>query len=376
MHSFWVILIAACLALSSCSHSGRQSGSCNAKEATPLEYASGFSIERFEGYTRVSVRNPWDTLKTLHNYILVDREQPAAGNLPEGTLIKIPVKNAVIYTSVHSGMAAQMGCLESVCGVCEPQYITCQEVLDAIKAGAIADLGLSTAPDIEKIISLEAEVILASPFENSGYGAAEKNGVPIVEAADYMENHPLGRTEWIKFYGLLFGEEARADSIFNETCRNYNELKEMAAGCKERPTVFLERKYGATWAVPGADSYIAVMHRDAGADYIFSNVRGTNSIQMSYEKVFEQAADADFWIMKHNHASGFSYSDLKKEYQPYSNFNAYKNHRIFACNTMGTPYYDDITLHPDLILKDFISIYHPELLPGHRAKYYRPLEDR
>lgn len=375
MHSFWVILIAACLALSSCSQSGRQSSSCNAGESTTLEYASGFSIERFEGYTKVAVRNPWDTLKTLHDYILVDREQPVPADLPEGTLIKVPVNKAVIYTSVHSAMAAQMDCLDKICGVCEPQYITCREVLDGIKSGAIVDLGLSTAPDIEKIINLEAEVILASPFENSGYGSAEKIGMPIVEAADYMENHPLGRTEWIKFYGLLFGKEAEADSIFNETCRSYNELKEMAAGCNERPTVLLERKYGATWGVPGADSYIAVMHRDAGADYIFKEVSGTNSIQMSFENVFDEAYNADYWLMKHNNTGTFSYSDLKKEYQPYGNFEAFKNHRIFACNTVGTPYYDDITLHPDLILKDFISIYHPELLPGYKAKYYKPLDE-
>lgn len=377
MRSFLVIsIVSVCLAMSSCSNAGRHIASTQPTKTEAIEYATGFSIEYFGGYTKVSVRNPWDTTRILHDYILISWDKPVPDNIPEGTVIKVPVKNAVIYTSVHSSMAAQMGCLDKVCGVCEPQYITSPDVILGIQSGDIADLGLSTAPDIEKIIEMETDVIIASPFENSGFGAAEKIGVPIVEAADYMENHPLGRTEWIKFYGLLFGKKAEADSIFKATCLSYNSMKKMANGCEHRPTVLLERKYGATWGVPGSDSYIAVMHRDAGADYIFDSVSGTNSVQMSFEEVYDKAYDADFWLMKHNSTSVFSYETLKKEYLPYANFEAFKNHRIFACNSIETTYYDDITLHPDLILKDFINIYHPELLSGYTPKYYLPLEDR
>jgi len=374
MNRFLVIVAAACLALSSCNNAGREAAACRPGETIELEYATGFGIERFDGYTKVTVRDPWDTLKTRCTYLLVNSDLPLPSGLPEGTVIRVPVHNAVIYTSVHAAMTAQIGSIEQICGVCEPQYITCPEVRERVAGGTISDLGLSTAPDIEKIINLDADVIIASPFENSGYGAAEKIGVPIVEAADYMENHPLGRTEWIKFYGILFGKEAEADSIFNETRSSYNNLKKMASECSDRPTVLLERKYGATWGIPGGDSYIAVMHRDAGADYIFSSVRGTNSVQMSFENVFDKACDADFWLMKHNSDDTFSYEKLKKEYQPYSNFDAFKNRHIFACNSIETTYYDDITLHPDSILKDFIFIYHPELLPGYTPKYYKPLE--
>ena len=376
MRQGYIILLVASLALVSCKDGVKSAPQCPAGEIITLEYAEGFSIERCDSFTKVTVRDPWDTTKTRRTYLLVEKGMEVPASLPQGTLIRIPVEKAVIYASVHAAMASRIGSLDRVCGVCEPQYLTCPDVKQRVESGSIADLGLSTSPDIEKIVSLGADVIIASPFENSGFGAAEKLGVPIVEAADYMENHPLGRAEWIKFYGLLLGREAEADSIFNATRESYNALRTLAQGCLERPTVMLERKYGATWGVPGAESYIAVMHRDAGADYIFSDIPGTGSAQKSFEEVFDRACHANFWLMKHNRKSGLSYSDLRAEYSPYANFDAFKERRIFACNTVGTPYYDDIALSPDLILKDFISIYHPELLPGYTAKYYKPLTDK
>ena len=290
-------------------------------------------------------------------------------------VIPVPVERAVIYTSVHSAMTEQLGCIDRIVGVCEPQYIISEDILARVADGRIADHGMSTAPDVEKIIDLDTEIIIASPFENSGYGNAEKIGVPIVEAADYMEGHPLGRTEWVRFYGLLFGCRDRADSLFFETCSKYDRLKALTAELpdEQKPTVVLERKYGGLWGVPGSNSYVALFHADAGARYVFRNVVGDGIVQLSFEQVFEQASDADFWLLKYGTVKPFSYADLRSEYKPYSNFEAYRNGRIYTCNTLATTYYDDITIHPDQILEDLIYIYHPDLLPDHRLKYYFPM---
>ena len=346
-----------------------------------LAYARGFNISYYDGFTRVCLRDPWDTLSIRKEYYLADkallRQRPLlADSLSKrGILIGTPVQKAVIYTSVHTAMAEQMGLLERVCGVCEPEYITSDEVRKRIENGQIADLGQSSSPNIEKIIDLGAEVIIASPFENSGYGAAEKLGIPIVEAADYMENHPLGRTEWVKFYGLLFGCRQRADSLFSDTVQRYLRLKELAASVKTHPTFILERKWGQTWAVPSDGSYVGCMHRDAGASYIFSSLRGSASVHMNFEQVFDRGKDADFWFMKYSSKGDMSYKDLQREYQPYANFKAYKDLNIYGCNTLVTTYYDDITLHPDRILADLIYIYHPELMPDHTLVYYFPLRE-
>ena len=338
-----------------------------------IQYANNLSIEDVvEGIMVVELRDPWDTLKLRQRYILADRSAVVPEKIPEGTLIRVPVERAVVYTSVHSSLVEQLGALGSLCGVCEPQYITSSEILRLVSEGTIADLGLATAPNLEKIMDLEAEIIIASPLENSGFGSAEKLGIPIVEAADYMENHPLGRTEWVKFYGLLFGRGSEADSIFEATANHYNELKSLALSAKTRPTVLLEKRYGPAWAVPCGDSYIARMHADAGADYVFADISGTNSTPLTFENVLDRASGADFWLFKYD--GDYTLKSLKEEFPPYAGFDAFGRGAIYGCNTLTTSYYDDITLHPDLVLEDFIAIYHPGLLPGHSQRYYLPLQ--
>ena len=363
------------LLLSSCG--GRQSAARPELKATDtIRYARNIHIEYFDDYVSVRIRDPWDTLRQRQHYVLVDRTKPLPAALPEGGIvIRIPVEKAVIYTSVHTAIAEELGALDRVCGVCEPEYITSPVVLERIADGRIADLGVSTSPNVEKIIDIGTEMIIASPFENSGYGSAEKLGIPIVEAADYMENHPLGRTEWVLFYGLLLGEREAAEQVFARTETHYNELKALAAQVKERPTVVLERRYGNSWAVPAGESYIGVMHADAGADYVFRYLKGARSVHFTFESVFDQAGDADFWFLKYDTRAPLTYRLLAQEYEPYANFRAWKEHRVYACNTITSTYYDDITLHPDRVLEDLIAIYHPELLPGHVQRYYFPLDD-
>lgn len=369
----YLAFLAALLAPQACGNRTVPEEDASACTDTVL-YARGFRIRYCDGYTSVTVRDPWDTLRIRHTYLLVDKAADVPDNLPEGTLIRTPVERAAVYSSVHCAVIEQMGCTGSIVGVCEPEYITSGSILSGISSGSIRDLGSSTAPDVETILDIGTDVIIASPFENSGYGAAEKLGIPIVEAADYMENHPLGRTEWCRFYGLLFGRKAVADSIFNATARRYNDLKALAATATSKPSVLLERKYGAAWPVPSGNSYIGILHEDAGGDYLFRETAGAAITSLPFEKVFDTAVNADLWLFKYNAPKPWTYSDLEKEYAPYAGFEAFKEGRVFACNTGATTYYDDLTLYPDRILEDFIILYHPELLPGRRTRYYLPLQ--
>ena len=370
-----LLLAVALLCLGACGH--KQGAPENAaRAADTIRFARNLHIEYFDDYTSVRIRDPWDTLRQRQHYILVDRNKPLPARVPEGGIvIRIPVERAVIYTSVHTAIAEQLGALDRVAGVCEPKYITSPEVLRRIEAGTIADLGMSTSPNVEKIVDIGTDLIIASPFENSGYGSAEKIGVPIVEAADYMENHPLGRTEWVLFYGLLLGRRAEAEQVFSETERHYFELKTLAATSSTRPTVVLERKYGNSWAVPSGGSYIGVMHADAGADYVFRDYSGTRSVHLTFEEVYDRAGDADCWFLKYDTRAPLTYALLASEYPPYANFRPWKERRVFACNTITSAYYDDITLHPDRVLEDLIAIYHPDLLPDHVQRYYFPLDE-
>jgi len=362
--AFWMV---------ACTPSGKQTSSKEALSSDSIQYAQGFTVQRFDTYTMVEVRDPWDSTRLLQRYLLVDRTKSVPGGLPKGTIVKVPVKDIVIYTSVHAAIIDQLHETDKVIGVCEPRYMDTPAIQEGIQAGRIADLGEATSPNIEKMIEIGAELVIASPFQNSSYGPVEKIGIPIIEGADYMEAFPLGRTEWIRFYGLLFGKEEMADSIFKETEQAYLSLKDLTANIDNRPTVLSEKKFGSSWYVPSGDSYMAHLIEDAGADYMFKDLPGAGSTPLAFETVFDKAIHADIWLVKYNQSSEMTYKDLRSEYTPYENFDAFKKKRIYTCNTGAVPYYEEFPIHPEYLLKDLIWIFHPELVFGYSPRYFREM---
>ena len=371
MKFYTAIIWFFCLFLSLTSCGKRQSNrENNTFSADSIHYAEGFTVKRFHDYIQVDVLDPWHSGRLLQRYFLVPREKAVPQNLLDGTVVRVPIRKVVVYTAVHASIISQLGETDQIVGVCEPQYIECKDVIAELKKGQISDLGEATAPNIEKIIGIGTETILASPFENSGFGQAEKIGVPIVQCADYMESLPLGRAEWIKFYGMLFCQESRADSIFKATEQRYKALCDLTRRVKTRPTVIAEKNYGSTWFIPAGESYTARMYVDAGANYIFHDLPGKGGKPMSFEEVLDRGIHADVWMIKYNSPRAMSYEDLKGEYSPYSSFDAFKKQHIFTCNTGIVPYYEDSPMNPDLLLSDFIWIFHPELLPSDYHPYF------
>ena len=362
--AFWMV---------ACTPSGKQTSSKEALSSDSIQYAQGFTVQRFDTYIMVEVRDPWDSTRLLQRYLLVDRTKSVPGGLPKGTIVKVPVKDIVIYTSVHAAIIDQLHETDKVIGVCEPRYMDTPAIQEGIQAGRIADLGEATSPNIEKMIEIGAELVIASPFQNSSYGPVEKIGIPIIEGADYMEAFPLGRTEWIRFYGLLFGKEEMADSIFKETEQAYLSLKDLTANIDNRPTVLSEKKFGSSWYVPSGDSYMAHLIEDAGADYMFKDLPGAGSTPLAFETVFDKAIHADIWLVKYNQSSEMTYNDLRSEYTPYENFDAFKKKRIYTCNTGAVPYYEEFPIHPEYLLKDLIWIFHQELVFGYSPRYFREM---
>jgi iron complex transport system substrate-binding protein len=340
-----------------------------------IRYAKGLAIRYYGDYTLVELTDPWDTTRLLQRYILAERNHPLPEkDLPEGALLRIPLQNVVVYSAVHASIIEELGEIDRIIGVCEPQYIPSQAIRERLNEGRIADLGMSTAPNVEKMIDIGAEYIIASPFQNSSYGQVEKLGIPIIEGADYMETHPLGRAEWGRFYGLLFGKQAKADSLFRATEEHYLALRELTTTVDSRPDVFTEKRYGSSWYVPGNDSYLVCLFRDAGAEYVFEDIAGPASIPLSFETVLNRAIHTAFWLIKYNQEEDMTYSDLRMEYTPYENFDAFKRRKIYTCNTGKVPYYEETPIHPDYLLKDLIWIFHPDLLPGYLPKYYRLMQ--
>lgn len=341
--------------------------------ADTIRYAAGYKVTNRDGYTKVEVRDPWNEGKLLQRYLLVPRDKAVPEDMPKGTVVRVPLRNVVVYTSVHSAVLDALGAVDDIIGVCESCYIKVPAVKDGIDNGSIKDLGEATSPNVERMIEIGAEVVLASPFDHGSYGPVEKIGIPIIECADYMETDPLGRAEWIKFIGLLTGRNKHADSLFRETESNYLRVKALVENVEFRPKLMTGMKYGSAWYVPAGESFMARVYKDAGADYLFNYLPGSGGTPMSFETVLDKAIHADIWVMQYNREEDMTYNALKSDYSPYSQFDTFRDRHIYGCNTNYSLYYEEVPIRPDYLLTELIAIFHPQLLPDHKFRYFTPL---
>lgn len=367
----WVLLLSAC-------GGGSKTSSLQAEgDTVRMKYSSLLQIVKHADYTVVTIRNPWDTLKVLHTYLLADREKPLPEHLPEGTVVRTPLQKSVIYSSVHCSLWSELDELKGIGGVCGLEYIKLPQIQEGCRNGSIVNVGNSMNPDIECIIDLRPDAILLSPFENSGgYGRVGKLNIPIIECADYMETSALGRAEWMRLYGLLLGKEAQADSLFAGIEKEYLTLTQQVKSQNlKRPTVISEMKNSSAWYIPGGNSTMGHLYQDAGADYVFAYLSNSGSVPLAFETVFDRGGNADIWLIKYNQPQDKTYSELERDYAPYARFKAFQDRKVYGCNTNHVPFYEESPFHPELLLKDLIKIFHPELLPDYDFKYFSNLAE-
>ena len=368
-----VITLAVLSVLAACKGGGTAAFN---EEEIELRYAKLLTLKQGDGYVAAEVTDPWRDNAVLHRYVLVPRDAEVPEGLPQGELIRTPLQKAVVYTSVHTSLIDELGGYDAIKGVCDLGYIYLDKVHQDTKRGRIVDCGLGINPDIEKIIDLNPDAILLSPFENAGsYGKLGKLGIPIIECADYMENSALGRAEWMIFYGMLIGKEQEARSLFQAVEADYNATKSLVGDVKNRPTVVTEKKYGSTWYVAGAESTVGRLLADAGADYIFKDEKTSGSVPMSPEVVFDRAQQADIWMFKYNQAIDITSKQLAEEWDGYSKMKAFRNANcgVYHCNLSLVPFYEETPFHPNLLLKDYVKILHPDVLKDYELRYYKRL---
>lgn len=348
-------------------------------------------------YAEVNVANPWKAGTLLHRYILIPKGKEGDETVARLALqrtsgmgcttdtVRTPVERSAVFIAPHCQLMYEMGCQQAICGVCDLDYINIPDVkkraASAGKAAAgktsagnsIVDCGSSMAPDIERIIALKPEAILLSPFENSGgYGKLDKLHVPIIEAADYMESSPLGRAEWMKFYGMLFGNEEgksngisgscepKADSLFAKIEKEYLKLKAEAAGYPKGLSILTERKTGNVWYVPGGQSTIGILLKDANARYIFEDDQHSGSLAMSPEQILAKGKQVDIWAFKYFGGAPLSQAQLLQEYDGYKALAAFSRGNIYQVDTSTVPYFELTSFHPELLLREFIILAHGE----------------
>lgn len=368
-------------------------------------------------YAEVNVANPWKAGTLLHRYILIPKGkegdemvarlalQRTSGMGCTTDTVRTPVERSAVFIAPHCQLMYELGCQQAIRGVCDLDYINIPDVkkraalsrntaarkassgnVSAGKASAgnsIVDCGSSMAPDIERIIALKPETILLSPFENSGgYGKLDKLHVPIIEAADYMESSPLGRAEWMKFYGMLFKKdgnapktalaascEPKADSLFAKIEKEYLKLKAKAAGYPKGLSILTERKTGNVWYVPGGQSTIGILLKDANARYIFEDDEHSGSLAMSPEQILAKGKQVDVWAFKYFGGAPLSQAQLLQEYDGYKALAAFNRGNIYQVDTSTVPYFELTSFHPELLLREFIILAHGERFG--KLKFYK-----
>ena len=366
-------------------------------------------------YAEVNVANPWKVGTLLHRYILIPKGKEGDETVARLALqrtsgmgcttdtVRTPVERSAVFIAPHCQLMYELGCQQAIRGVCDLNYINIPDVrkraASAGKASAgnasaqnsIVDCGSSMAPDIERIIALKPEAILVSPFENSGgYGKLDKLHIPIIEAADYMESSPLGRAEWMKFYGMLFGKdknisttaagkaseatlpascELRADSLFAQIEKEYLKLKAEAGKLPKGLSILTERKTGNVWYVPGGQSTIGILLKDANARYIFSDDKHSGSLPMSPEQILAKGSQVDVWAFKYFGGAPLSQAQLLQEYDGYKALAAFNRGNIYQVDTSTVPYFELTSFHPELLLREFIILAHGERFG--KLKFYK-----
>ena len=346
MKHLWTIIL-ACILLCSCTN-GR-TGEATEGDTLSLRHARHVCAVKCADIVSIDIRNPWDTTALLRSI-----------------RVKVPIKRAAVYSATHAALLEELGVSEHIGGIFDTKYLRNSRLKEDIAKGDIRDLGTSNAVNIEQVMDLQPDLLMPSPYESQGgYGRLEQMGIPIMECADYMEVSPLARAEWIRVYGMLFGVEQLADSLFKKIEQRYYELKNLASTCKERPRLLTERPLSGTWHVPNGESTTGILYRDAGADYLFADIPGSGASTLSIEMVLDRAMHADLWLIK-------SFGTLTKE-QLIDDTPACKHipARLLVCNTEEVPFFEETPFHPEYLLENLISVLHPELGLKAKHEYFR-----
>ena len=372
LHS--LLTMAVLLVLASCK--GGSTVSILDNTATiDMKYATLLTMQEGDGFVLAQIKNPWDTTRILHSYVLVPKGNDMPTDLPQGDIVRTPLSHALLYTSLHVSLIDELGAYDIISGLCDQQYMHIDKVRRDIERGRLVDCGMSTTPDIERIMDLAPDAILLSPFENSGtYGKLGSMGIPIIECADYMETSPLACAEWMRFYGLLTGRRETADSLFAAIESDYNAMKDLVSGIKQKPTVVCGKKLGASWYVAGANSTIGQLVADAGGNYVFSDELAMGSVPYAPEKVFDRAQSADIWLFKYRQEVPMTYAQLAQEWNNYAEMSAFKQRNVYGCNLFYIDYYEETPFHPNLLLRDYISVFHPDVLEHQQTRYFTRIE--
>jgi iron complex transport system substrate-binding protein len=340
-------------------------------EEVKLDYAREFSLKRQGDRRLLKVyMDEHHSEQTSREFTLVSDSLEAA-SVPDA--IQIPCKKIICVTSTQLACFFALDDIDNIVAINSSRYLFHEEMNERVASGKVKRIGKEGSFNLEVIAALNPDVIFVSPFKSGGYDALLSMGIPLVPMAAYNEMTPLGRAEWLKMMALFVGKEAKADTVFNNIARHYNELKAEVAGIEHRPTVFSGKMRSGSWYVPGGDSFYARLFRDAGADYVINDDE-QGAYPVDFETIYRKAHNADFWRLVHPEKTGLTLHEFLQQDVRYADFKAARKRNVLLCNIREKPYYEQSAMKPEVLLADYIHFFHPEILPGHEPYFYERLK--
>jgi len=346
-------------------------------KVTP-DYAIGWTVEYHNHYKVVGLPTPWNNAGETFQYLLVQCGTPAPDGYPDTPVIEVPIKRMITMSSTQLPHLLKLNRLDALVGHTDFETVNTPEVRALIDAGQLVQVGSGPDVNIEAVIEVDPDLIMPFGLGNPEQDAHPKlieAGLPVAINAEYMETTPLGRVEWLKYMAFFFNEEARANEVFTEIADRYNAMAEVARTVEDKPTAFTGIPRGDTWYMTGGNSYFARFLADAGARHLWAEDNTTGSIPLSFEVVYDQAREGEFWF---NTSSWTTLEEVVATDVRLADFRAYQTGHIYNNNARlnesgGNDYWESGLANPDVILADLIKILHPELLPDHELVYYHQL---
>lgn len=346
--------------------------SVSEKNSLIIRYAKGFQITNFGEIQKVTIKAPYQNSSEVFDYSF-------SANSNSKNAIQIPISKIVVTSTTHIPMIEMLHEENSIIGFPSSNYISSEKTRQRVASGFIKEIGKEGLLNTETLLDLAPELVVGYSVSTADKSLEmiKKNGIPVIYNGDWLEETPLGRAEWIQFFGVLFNKQKMADSIFKTIEKEYLETKQIALKSNKKPTVFSGAVMSKDiWNLPAGESFVAQFLADANLDYLWKTSKGKGSLSLSFESVFEKAKNADFWI-----APGYfsSKEQLLKSNTLYAEFAAFKNDKIYTPTTKkgetgGVIYYELAPTRPDLVLKDLIKITHPELLPNYTLTFFEKME--
>ena len=336
------------------------------QESINVKYATGFSVRDSVGMYLVDIG--------VHGHYALATSSDCSA--PQGyTMIRIPIRSCICMTSLQLSNFTALGALDAVKGITGTKNLFNKDILQRVKDGRMVKIGMEGEFDSELIMAANPDVIFISPSKRGGYDALRETGITLVPHLGYKELHPLGQAEWVKLIGLFLGKEREACALFEGIEQRYNTLKAKVQNENhKRPTVVSGEMHYGTWHAVGGRNYLAQIFRDAGADYVIDD-DVTEGENLEFEKMYALAANADYWRILNSYHGEFSYQALKESEPRNALLKAFREHKVIYCNMRQQPYYEITPMQPDVLLKDFVAIFHPQLVePDYHPTYYRLLK--